>query len=199
MLRPAEKSALGLIADWPWIASRDLRALLGVSRERTSQLIQTLETRGLAARIPAAGGRLAATDRGLALLARRDRTAVGLARRRWSPAPLDAGGPGGWRDVRGRNSRQLLRNLHHTAAVHGFVAALAAQGREQSWTAVQLDPPRRASRYFRHHGVLRSVHPDAFGVMRRLPVHGFLGHMIGAGCPGRGGVHERLRTGIERA
>ena len=32
-----------------------------------------------------------------------------------------------------------------------------------------------------------------------LPVHGFLGHLIGAGCPGRGGVHDQLRTGIERA
>ena len=32
-----------------------------------------------------------------------------------------------------------------------------------------------------------------------LPVHGFHGHLIGAGCPGRGGVHDQLRTGIERA
>ena len=32
---------------------------------------------------------------------------------------------------------------------------------------MQLDPPRRASRYFRHDGKLRSVHPDAFGIVRR--------------------------------
>ena len=32
---------------------------------------------------------------------------------------------------------------------------------------VQLDPPHRASRYFRHGGVLRSVHTGAFGVLRR--------------------------------
>ena len=31
----------------------------------------------------------------------------------------------------------------------------------------QLDPPTRASRYFRHGGTLRSVHPDAFGILRR--------------------------------
>ena len=43
------------------------------------------------------------------------------------------------------------------------------------------------------------IEQDHRGVKQRLPVHGFLGHMIGAGCPGRGGVHERLRTGIERA
>ena len=32
---------------------------------------------------------------------------------------------------------------------------------------MQLDPPLRASRYFRHDGRLRSIHPDAFGMLRR--------------------------------
>ena len=32
---------------------------------------------------------------------------------------------------------------------------------------MQLDPPRRASRYFQHDGRLHSVQPDAFGVLRR--------------------------------
>ena len=165
-LGPAEKRTLDLVADWPWIAPRDLAVLLGLSRARLSRLVVSLESLGLVARIPAAGGRLAATERGLAVVARRDRTAVGLARSRWSPAPLDAGGPGGWRDVRGRNSRQLLRHLDHTAAVHRFVAALAQQARADGWEVAQLDPPRRASRYFRHGGRVRSVHPDAFGVLR---------------------------------
>ncbi|MYE45675.1 MAG: hypothetical protein F4X25_02770, partial [Chloroflexi bacterium] len=165
-LGPAGKRALNLIGDWPWIAPRDLAALLGCSRARASRLIVSLEALGLVARVPAAGGRLAATDRGLAMLARRDRTAVGLARSRWSPAPLDSGVAGGWREVRGRNSRQLLRHLDHTAAVHGFVASLAEQARAEDWQVVQLDPPRRASRYFRHGARVRSVHPDAFGVLR---------------------------------
>ncbi len=166
-LGPAEKRTLDLVADWPWIAPRDLAVLLGLSRARLSRLVVSLESLGLVARIPAAGGRLAATERGLAVPARRDRTAVGLARSRWSPAPLDAGGPGGWRDVRGRNSRQLLRHLDHTAAVHRFVAELAQQARADGWEVAQLDPPRRASRYFRHRGRVRSVHPDAFGALRR--------------------------------
>jgi DNA-binding MarR family transcriptional regulator/DNA-binding PadR family transcriptional regulator len=165
-LGPAEKRVLGLVAGWPWIASRDLAALLGLSRARLSRLVVSLETLGLVARVPAAGGRLAATDAGLAVLARRDRTAVGLARGRWSPAPLDMGVAGTWRDVRGRNSRQLLRHLEHTVAVHRFVAVLAEQARAEGREVAQLDPPRRASRYFRHHGRLRSVHPDAFGVVR---------------------------------
>ena len=166
-LGPAEKRTLDLVADWPWIAPDDLSVLLGLSRARLSRLVVSLESLGLVSRIPAADGRLAATERGLAVVARRDRTAVGLARSRWSPAPLDAGGPGAWRDVRGRNSRQLLRHLDHTAAVHRFVASLAQQARAEGWEVAQLDPPRRASRYFRHGGRVRSVHPDAFGVLRR--------------------------------
>ena len=167
VLRPAEKRALDLIGDWPWIAAHDLQGLLGVSRERVAQLTVALEDLGLVARVPAAGRRLVVTDRGLALLARRDRTAVGLARARWSAAPLDAGAVGNWRRVRGGRGRQLLRNLEHTAAVHGFIAALARQARDLGWEVVQLDPPRRASRYFRHDAGLRSVHPDAFGLLRR--------------------------------
>ena len=40
-------------------------------------------------------------------------------------------------------------------------------GPPRSREVVQLDPPRRASRYFRHADRLRSIHPDAFGVLRR--------------------------------
>ena len=166
-LGPAEKRALDLISDWPWIAPRDLAMLLGLSRARLSRLVVSLEALGLVARIPAADGRLAATERALAVLARRDRTAVGLARGRWSPAPLDTGALGTWRDVRGRNSRQLLRHLEHTASVHRFAAVLAQQARAEGWEIAQLDPPRRASRYFRHGARVRSIHPDAFGVLRR--------------------------------
>ena len=61
----------------------------------------------------------------------------------------------------------MLRNVEHTSAVHAFVAALTRQARSRSREIVQLDPPRRASRYFRHDGKLRSVHPDAFGIVRR--------------------------------
>ena len=165
VLRPAEKRTLDLIGDWPWVAAHELQGLLGVSRVRVVQLSGGLEDLGLATRVPAAGGRLAVTDRGLALLARRDRTAVGLARARWSATPLAAGAAGDWRRVRGGRSRQLLRNLEHTAAVHGFIAALARQARDLGWEVVQLDPPRRASRYFRHGTGLRSVHPDAFGLL----------------------------------
>ena len=167
MLSPAEKRTLDLISDWPWISMKDLAGLLGVSDPRVTQLVNPLEGLGLAARPSDAGGRLVLTDRGLALLARRDRTSVGVARRRWSIALEDAEAPLEWRNVSGRRTRQLLRHVEHTAAVHLFLAALTAQARLLGWEIVQLDPPRRASRHFRHEDRMRAVNPDAFGLLRR--------------------------------
>ena len=60
-----------------------------------------------------------------------------------------------------------MRTIEHSAAVHGFAAALARQAHDAGWEVEQLDPPHRASRYFRHHDRLHSVHPDAFGLLRR--------------------------------
>ena len=167
MLKPAEKRALDVISDWPWIAPVDLAGLMGVSAPRASQLVNPLEGFRLIVRPRDAGGRLALTDRGLALLARRDRTSVGMAKRRWSAAPEDAEAPLEWRNLSGGRSRQLLRNIEHTAAVHSFLAALVSQAPLLGWDVVQIDPPRRASRHFRHEGRMRSVNPDAFGVLRK--------------------------------
>ena len=168
LLGSAEKRALDLLSDWPWASRRDLAGLMGVSTRRVSQLTERLEEFGLLSHASARGTRrLALSDRALALLARRDRTSVGTARRRWSAAPLDPVAPLTWRNVSGSRSRQLLRNVEHTGAVHWFLVALAAQARAAGWEIVQLDPPRRASRYFRHDGRLHSVRPDASGVLRR--------------------------------
>ena len=164
LLKPAEKRVLDILSDWPWIALGDLAGLLGLVRTRTYEIAAALQGFGLVIRVPAGGRRLTLTDQGLAMLARRDRAAVGGARKRWSAAPTDAGD---WRSVSGRRSRQLLRNMEHTAAVHGFMAALATQARDLGWETGQLDPPRRASRYFSYFGGMRSVHPDAFGILRR--------------------------------
>ena len=164
LLKPTEKRAMDVVSDWPWISLDDLAGLLGLSRTRTNHLTPALEHFGLLTRIPAGGRRLTLTDRGLAVLARRDRTSVGWAKSRWSSAPRDADD---WRSVSGRRSRQLLRNMEHTEAVHSFMAALAQQARALGWETLQLDPPRRASRYFRHFSSLRSIQPDAFGILRR--------------------------------
>ncbi len=167
LLRPAEKRAIDLLSGWPWLNLNDLAGLMGVSRPRASQIVASLEGFGLVVSTTASGRRLALTDPGLAMLSRRDRTAVGLARKRWSVSPLNEEYPLRWRNVSGRRSRQLLRHMEHTGAVHGFMAALAGQARHMGWETVQLDPPIRASRYFRYFGGLRSIHPDAFGLLRR--------------------------------
>ena len=168
LLKPAEKRALDLLSDWPWIAPAHLGELLGVKRSMLSRILVRLQGLGLAVDLHVEGGRrLALADRGLALLARRDRSSVGAARKRWSVMPTDAKAPLEWRNVTGRRSRQLLRNVEHTEAVHWFVAVLERQANSRSREVFQLDPPSRASRYFRHGDRLRSIHPDAFCVLRR--------------------------------
>ena len=167
LLKAAEKRALDLVSDWPWVSLKELAGLLGVSKPRASQVVNPLVGFGLVARPREAGGRLALTDRGLALLAHRDRTSLAVAKKRWSIAAEDDRADCDWRNVSGRNSRQLLRNLEHTAAVHAFLAALTGQARLLAWEVAQLDPPRRASRYFRHQDRMRSVNPDAFGLLRK--------------------------------
>ena len=171
-LKPTEKRTLDLVGDWPWIRADHLASLLGVARRRVSQLTAGLERLELlnAHRIEGRR-RFVLSDRGMALLARRDRASVGAARKRWSTCPLDPEGPLHWRNLRGRRTRQLLRNLTHTEAVHAFLAALADQCRAQGWQVTQLDPPQRASRYFRFEERLRSIQPDAFGVLRRKGRH----------------------------
>ena len=168
LLKATEKRCLDLLCDWPWIAPAHLGELLGVKRSMLSRVLGRLEGLGLAFDAVVEGRRrLALSDRGLALLARRDRAAVGAARERWSVRSANPKAPFAWRNVSGRRSRQLLRNLEHTEAVHWFVAVLERQAHSRSREVVQLDPPRRASRYFRHADRLRSIHPDAFGVLRR--------------------------------
>ncbi|MDE2780252.1 MAG: replication-relaxation family protein [Chloroflexota bacterium] len=167
VLGPAEKRVLDLVSDWPWVSRRDLAGIMGVSVRRVAQLVGRLKDMGLVHQADdGRHGRLVLSDRGLGLLARRDRVSVGAARRRWSAASLNPPAPLSWRNVSGSRSRQLLRNLDHTSAVHRFLVALCEQARAAGWEAVELDPPWRASRYFRYEGRLHSVLPDAFGVLR---------------------------------
>ena len=174
-LKPAEKRALDLVADWPWLAPEHLEGLMGVGRRRVSQLTRSLEALGLVAapRIERRH-RLALTDLALTALAHRDRASPAEARRRWSAGADGRAEEMDWREVSGRRARQLLRHIGHTQSVHGFAAALSAQARTLEVELAQLDPPHRASRYFRLAGRLRSIQPDAFVMLHaggeRLPL-----------------------------
>ena len=168
LLKPGEKRVMDILADWPWVTTNDLAGMLGVSRMRISQLLNMLVEGKLVSRVTL-GKRhyLALTDWGLAVLARRDRTAVGRLRKQWSAEPSKSGDSLSWRNIAGRRSGQLARNMEHTEAVHWFISHVAIQAREQGFRVVQLDPPHRASRHFWHQGKLRSIHPDAFGILRK--------------------------------
>ena len=138
-----------------------------MDKRRRSQLFCRLDELGLLTRVTQAGHpRLSLSDLGLAAIARRDRASVGIARKRWRAQPREASDPLDWRNVSGIRSRQLLRNLEHTAAVHWWGALLTSQARERSIQVLQLDPPHRASRYFRYQDRMRSIHPDAYALLR---------------------------------
>ena len=142
--------------------------MLGVTAQRTSQLTVPLVSAKLARRIHMGGKeRLGLTDWGIAVLARRDRTSVGGLRNQWSVEPKDERAPITWQNVSGRRSRLLARNMEHTDAVHGFLAQLSRQAKDSRYRVVMLEPLHRASRFFEHNYKMRSIHPDAFGIIRR--------------------------------
>ena len=166
-LHPADKRALDLIGDWPGIKYINLRRLMGVSPSRLSQVMGRLKAAKAGQQLHLDGRRVALSDAGLGVLARRDRASVSAARQRWSVIPADPALPYDWENVSGRRVRQLLRNSGHTDAVHRFLAETVEQARDEGWEIVQLDPPQRASRYFSYQRAVRAINPDAFVMMRK--------------------------------
>ena len=168
VLKPALKRTMDILFDWPWITAKNLGALLGVSAQRTSQITVPLVSADLVRRVKAGGReRLTLTDWGIAVLARRDRTSVGRLRKLWSGEEVGTDTDFNWRNVLGTRSRLLARNMEHTEAVHGFLAQLSRQSKESGFQVAQLDPPHRGSRFFKHNFNMRSIHPDAFGILRK--------------------------------
>ena len=168
VLRPADKRLTDLMSDWPWVTSNDLNSLLDVSESRVSQMTTRLLGLDMVSKVHIDNHhRFALTNRGLGFVARRDRTSVARLRRQWSAESVDPHAPFTWRNVVGRRSRHLARHMAHTDAVHRFLAGLVMQAKRRGYRIVQLDPPHRASRYFRHEELLRSIHPDAFGMLRK--------------------------------
>ena len=171
LLKPADKRMLDCLSDWPWATVDDLCALLDLSGSRVWRVAARLEDLGLVARNSLGGRRrLALGESGLTILARRDRASVTMARRRWSVQQPDGEPADHWREVSGARSRPLARTIEHTDGVHRFLGSMLRQAKDTpGCRALQVSPPHHSTRYFRHRGNLRSVHPDAFGVVR---VHG---------------------------
>ena len=167
VLNPADKRVLDLVADWPGITHANSRAILGLRPSRFSQIAARLREAGLTSSISLNGRRLVPTARALGMMARRDRASVSIARRRWSAGNATGRKGVDWRAVPGRRLRQLLRHVEHTHAVHSYLASTIASARNEGWELGQLDPPHRAARHFRDEHGQRSVHPDAFFMLRR--------------------------------
>ena len=167
VLKSAEKRLLDRLAEWPWVTPANLSGMLGVSDSAVSKHITSLRRLCLVSPVDLDGPRLALGHRGLTMLARRDRTSVTTTLRRWSVEPVDPDSPITWRNVSGARSRQLARHIDHTGGVHRFLAALVRQAAVTAgFEVVRLEPPHHAARHFRHGQSLRSIHPDAFGVLR---------------------------------
>ena len=169
ILRPADKRLTNLMSDWPWVTSNDLNSLLDVSESRVSQMTTRLQGLDMVSKVHIDNHhRFALTNRGLGFVARRDRTSVARLRRQWSAESVDPACTLHLeKRIVGRRSRHLARHMAHTDAVHRFLAGLVMQAKRRGYRIVQLDPPHRASRYFRHEELLRSIHPDAFGMLRK--------------------------------
>ena len=118
LLKPAEKRALDLLSDWPWISRKDLAGLMDVSEPRVSQLVTPLEGFGLAARLSAAGtppgphrrGAGGAGPQGPRLRGRGEEALERHPRRPGSP-PLLAQRVG-----RGKQAASQERGAHHGGA-----------------------------------------------------------------------------------
>ena len=94
VLKPAEKRALDLIADWPWLTPPHLGALMALERTRLAEVLGRLASLELVRSVMVQQRRrLVLTDRALAMLARR--------------------GPG----VRGRREIALERRTRRCAAL----------------------------------------------------------------------------------
>ena len=64
----------------------------------------------------------------------------------------------------------MLRNIEHTAVVHGFMASLTEKVGSAGREVMHLDPTHRASRHLRYGNLVLSIFPDALATLLRSNV-----------------------------
>ena len=135
----------------------DLCAFLALSDSRVWRVAARLEDLGLVARGVLGGKRrLALGDRGLTLLARRDRASVGTALGRWSAERTDDG------VYAGTALRALVSQGKHQRGLAEFVSMLALDARySRDHTLLDLLPTHRSQITYRHRDTNYAIHPDA--------------------------------------
>ena len=121
VLKPAEKRTLDCLADWPWITTADLGGVSGLSSSGVSKLTVRLGEFGLVSAVLLDGHRrLALSQKGLALLARRDRVSVSAAFRRWSVEPMDGEAPSTCRVSQLSPPHHAARHFRHGASLRSI-------------------------------------------------------------------------------
>ena len=175
-LDAGSKRVMDTLSLWPWASVTDLADMLGVSTSRTLKMLDRPLRLGLVTRIRHGRVRYVLGDRGLAFHARRDRLAVPMTLRRWSPSRSEPDSPLSWQDLRGSRTRQLARHMAHTSAVHSFMAAMSRQARETGILLAEAQPPHRAGRRYPTTTGYGAVNPDAYG--RLESAHGHVLHFF---------------------
>ena len=175
-LDAGSKRVMDALCLWPWVCVTDLADMLGVSTSSTLKMLDRPLRLGLVMKIRHGGRvRYVLGDRGLAFHARRDRVAVPMALRRWSPSRTEPDSPLSWQDLRGSRTRQLARHMAHTSAVHSFMAAMSRQARETGSVLAEAQPPHRAGRRYPTSAGHGAVNPDAYG---RLEAGSIVSHFF---------------------
>ncbi|MBI4219493.1 MAG: replication-relaxation family protein [Chloroflexi bacterium] len=167
LLTASEKQVLNLIAAWPLMTIANAADFLGVTRQAVEKSLRTPRRLGLLNNIIPAGRRevsLALSNRGLLMLAKRDRLPTQHVLHHWSVARSHSG-PFSASDMRGSRMRPLLRAKTHTSMVTGFFASLHRHAREQGGILKDVESFHRSWRgYADEEGAGGQLRPDGYGV-----------------------------------
>ena len=159
------KAVLNEVARWPLAFPVQIRRIAGVSAAAMKIHRASLKEAGLLLEVKVGESgerpRLTLSADGVRALAWRDRISTGSALKRLNPERFPETG-----DFRGAALRAIAKELGHNDGVHAFLTAMRkdAEGRTDI-EAGSFSPPINAARYFREDGNLRSVNPDACGIV----------------------------------
>lgn len=166
------------VSDWPLIKESTARALCGMKPNWFMAQRSALEKCGVLERVrlrtkAKAGsdgeGRLALSNRGLRLVAWRDRTRLSELVRTWgiaAAAPTE-GRAGTSHTLQGTKLRVAAREMSHTDSLHETVTALyEASQRNDGWEVEQILPTHRWERWFRYNNRRYGIRPDATALIR---------------------------------
>lgn len=176
LLAPLEKRVIDLVAAWPLLTTQDLAGFLGITRQGAEKALIQPANLGLVDRVLVDGyrtRRLVVSDRGLLMLARRDRLPTQHTLHQWSSTTRNGAVRFHHRHIRGVRMRALARSITHTASMCWFFAMLHLQARELGGHLVNVESHHRSWRGFADdRGYAGQLRPDGYFVYRHRDVVG---------------------------